>query len=306
MRILILFFCCGMLTLSTFVHGQPVIPLYDGEIPNSRPGDMTETSTTDNIGITRVTGVSVPTLTVYLPEKKTEFDGTAVVICPGGAYTILAIDHEGHEVARLLAANGIAAFVLKYRLPKDEIMADKRIGPLQDAQRAIQLVRERAAEWGIDPDRIGIAGFSAGGHLASTASTHFDHVLIPNPKGTSLRPDFSLLIYPVISMADSITHKGSQTNLLGEQPSAEDKIRFSNDRQVKASTPPAFVVHATDDTAVPIANSEAYVSALKSVGVDATLLTYPQGGHGFGLNNRTTADRWFDHFLEWLRVHAKR
>lgn len=296
----------GILFATMPAEGQTVINLYDGTVPNSRPSAMEETSTTDDNGISRVSGVTIPTLTAYFPAENTPGTGQAVIICPGGGYSILAIGHEGYDVAEQLAANGIAAFVLKYRLPKDEIMADKRIGPLQDAQRAIQLVRERAAEWGIDPDRIGIAGFSAGGHLASTASTHFDHVLIPNPKGTSLRPDFSLLIYPVISMADSITHKGSQTNLLGEQPSAEDKIRFSNDRQVKASTPPAFVVHATDDTAVPIANSEAYVSALKSVGVDATLLTYPQGGHGFGLNNRTTADRWFDHFLEWLRVHAKR
>ncbi len=293
--------CFALLILGTmFVNSQIVIDLYDGDVPNSKPFAMEETSTTDDNGITRVTGVTIPTLTAYFPAKDKANTGKAVIICPGGGYHILAISHEGHDVAKLLAANGIAAFVLKYRLPKDEIMVDKRIGPLQDAQRAIQLVRERAAEWGIAGNQIGIAGFSAGGHLASTLSTHYHEAVIDNPKGTSLRPDFSLLLYPVISLQEGMTHGGSKQNLLGAHPSADDLTRFSNEIQVTADTPPAFLVHAEDDTVVPIANSETYADALKRHGTAATCITYPQGGHGFGLHNKTTADKWFDHFLEWL------
>src|SRR5690606_29165187 len=151
---------------------------------------VVETSTTDDNGITRIAGVVTPTLTAYFPKEGTVNTGKAVIICPGGGYRILAISHEGHDIAKLLAEQGVSAFVLKYRLPSDEIMVDKRIGPLQDAQRAIQLVREHADEWGIAKNKIGIAGASAGGHLAATLSTHYTKAVIDNPKGTSLRPDF--------------------------------------------------------------------------------------------------------------------
>lgn len=292
--------CCtvllaaGVLTASS----QEELSLYGGEVPNSKPSAMEEVYADDGFG--RVTGVTSPTLTVYLPPEGVENTGKAVVICPGGGYAILAIDHEGHDVARQLAANGISAFVLKYRLPSDDIMVDKRIGPLQDAQRAIQLVRERAAEWGIAEDKIGVAGFSAGGHLAATLSTHYDEVVIDNPHQTSLRPDFSVLLYPVISMEEQLTHGGSRANLLGREPSAADVPRFSNEQQVTDDTPPAFLVHAQDDNVVPIANSDGYVAALRQHGVEGVLITYPQGGHGFGLINSTTDDRWFDHLLVWL------
>jgi acetyl esterase/lipase len=282
------------------VNSQVVMDLYDSGVPNSKAFALEESSTIDDNGITRVTGVTVPTLTAYFPAKDQANTGKAVIICPGGGYSILAISHEGHDVAKLLAANGIAAFVLKYRLPKDEIMGDKRIGPLQDAQRAMQLVREMADEWGIAEDQIGVAGFSAGGHLAATLSTHYRKAVIENPKHTSLRPDFSLLLYPVISMQDGMTHGGSKQNLLGANPSTADVNRFSNELQVTADTPPAFLVHAEDDTAVPIANSEVYVAALKKHGISSELLSYPKGGHGFGLHNKTTSDKWAHHFLEWL------
>lgn len=281
-------------------NSQEEIALYAAKVPNSKPFALKEVRTTDDNGITRVTGVTNPTLTAYFPPKDVANTGKAVIICPGGGYAILAITHEGHDVAKLLAAKGISAFVLKYRLPKDEIMVDKRIGPLQDAQRAIQLVRERASEWGIAEDKIGIAGFSAGGHLAATLSTHYQDAVIPNPKHTPLRPDFSLLVYPVISLQAQMTHGGSKTNLLGDHPEAADVALFSNELHVTSDTPPAFLVHAEDDTGVPIANSEAYVEALKLHGVDAKLITYPEGGHGFGLNNKTTPDKWLDHFLDWL------
>lgn len=290
---------CGLL-ICNMAFGQTVINLYDDTVPNSKPSSMEETSTTDANGITRVSGVTVPTLTAYFPKAGVTNTGKAIVICPGGGYSILAITHEGHDIAKLLAEHGIAAFVLKYRLPSDEIMVDKRIGPLQDAQRAIQLVRERAEEWGIAKDKIGIAGSSAGGHLAATLSTHYRKALINNPQKTSLRPDFSLLLYPVISMQEGLTHGGSKKNLLGNEPRSKDITLFSNELQATKDTPPAFLVHAEDDTAVPIANSEAYVKALEQYGIAAKLIRYAKGGHGFGLHNKTTSDKWFDHFIVWL------
>ncbi|RQP14539.1 MAG: alpha/beta hydrolase [Parapedobacter sp.] len=299
MRSLQLISVLGLL-ICNMAYGQTVINLYDDTVPNSKASSMEETSETDDNGITRVSGVTVPTLTAYFPKAGTPNTGKAIVICPGGGYAILAISHEGHDIAKLLAEHGIAAFVLKYRLPSDEIMVDKRIGPLQDAQRAIQLVREHADEWGIAKDKIGIAGSSAGGHLAATLSTHFQKAVIDNPKGTSLRPDFSLLLYPVISMQEGLTHGGSKSNLLGSNPKSADVTLFSNELQVAKDTPPAFLVHAEDDTAVPIANSEAYVAALENQGTTSKLIRYPKGGHGFGLHNKTTPDKWFDHFLVWL------
>lgn len=299
MRILQLISICGLL-MCNMAYGQTVIHLYDDTVPNSKPSSMEEKSATDANGITRVSGVTVPTLTAYFPKAGAANTGKAIVICPGGGYSILAITHEGHEIAKLLAEQGIAAFVLKYRLPSDDSMVDKRIGPLQDAQRAIQLVREHADEWGIAKDKIGIAGSSAGGHLAATLSTHYQKAVIDNPAGTSLRPDFSLLLYPVISMQEGLTHGGSKNNLLGSNPKPEDVTSFSNELQVTEDTPPAFLVHAEDDTAVPIANSEAYVAALEKQGTAAKLIRYPKGGHGFGLHNKTTSDKWFDHFLVWL------
>jgi Esterase/lipase len=299
MRRLQLISVCGLF-LSNMAFGQTVMNLYDGSIPNSKPSAVEETLATDANGISRVSGVTAPTLTAYFPKGEVANTGKAIVICPGGGYSILAITHEGHDIAKLLAEHGIAAFVLKYRLPSDEIMVDKRIGPLQDAQRALQLVREHADEWGIRKNQIGIAGSSAGGHLASTLSTHYQKAVIDNPKETSLRPDFSLLLYPVISMQQELTHEGSKNNLLGSNPKPQDIILFSNELQVSKDTPPAFLVHAEDDGAVPIANSEAYVKALEKYGIAAKLIRYPQGGHGFGLHNKTTSDKWFDHFLVWL------
>lgn len=299
MRRLQLISVCGLF-LSNMAFGQTVMNLYDGSIPNSKPSAVEEALTTDANGISRVSGVTSPTLTAYFPKEGVANTGKAIVICPGGGYSILAITHEGHDIAKLLAEHGITAFVLKYRLPSDEIMVDKRIGPLQDAQRALQLVREHADEWGIRKSQIGIAGSSAGGHLASTLSTHYQKAVIDNPKETSLRPDFSLLLYPVISMQRELTHEGSKNNLLGSNPKPEDITMFSNELQVSKDTPPAFLVHAEDDRAVPITNSEAYVKALENYGIAAKLIRYPQGGHGFGLHNKTTSDKWFDHFLVWL------
>ncbi len=283
---------------------QTVIKLYSPSIPNSKAFEGINENTVRSDGeITRVSDVTDPELYVYLPEERIN-TGKAIIICPGGGYGILAIDHEGHDVAKRFAAIGISAFVLKYRLPNDKIMIQKDIGPLQDAQRAIQLVRENAKKWKINPNQIGVAGFSAGGHLASTLGTHFEEAFIDNPENISLRPDFMLLMYPVISMKAGVTHQGSKQNLLGENPTDDQVLLFSNEEQVKENTPPSFLVHAEDDTAVPIANSIKFGEALEKYNIPTELLTYPKGGHGFGLNNPTSDVQWFDRFVAWLDANS--
>jgi len=279
-------------------HAQDILKLYPGKIPNEIPGPDNESRSEDNI--VRISNISIPTLAVYLPSKE-KANGIAVVICPGGGYGINAIKHEGTDVAEQLVKAGIAAFVLKYRLPSDKIMKDKSIGPLQDAQQAIKTVRLRAKEWNIDPARIGIAGFSAGGHLASTAGTHFQSVLIDNPENVSVRPDFMILLYPVISFQDDIGHKGSRTNLLGASPSKEMIDRFSNELQVTRETPPAFIVHAGDDKSVIVENSLRFYEVLNKQGIFSELFVFPKGGHGFGLINPTSPDRWIDRCLDWMK-----
>lgn len=277
---------------------QLTIPLYD-TIPNSKPAANKETREIAN-GILLIKDVSVPSLTIYEPPAASD-KRTAVIICPGGGYTILAASHEASDVAKVFAGWGITAFVLKYRLPDDSIMIKKEIGPLQDAQRAIQLVRQNAKEWNIDPARIGIMGFSAGGHLAATASTHFDKQVIDNPGNISLRPDFSLLIYPVISFTDSIAHMGSRNSLIGKDPSPEKITEYSNEMQVNAQTPPAFLVHANDDVVVKVGNSIQYYEALRRHKVTAELRVYGRGGHGFGMNNTKSADNWMERLKTWLQ-----
>ncbi|MBS1654749.1 MAG: alpha/beta hydrolase [Bacteroidetes bacterium] len=294
----------SLLILCFFVNhfsmAQTIMPLYD-TIPNSKPSANKETSEVSG-GILRISHVSVPTLAMYMPEK-VKPNSTAVIICPGGGYSILAASHEGSDVAKLFNEWGIVAFVLKYRLPDDAIMIDKSIGPLQDAQRAIQMVRQNAAKWNIDPSRIGIMGFSAGGHLASTASTHFNKSVIDNPANISLRPGFSILIYPVISFTDSLTHMGSRDNLIGKNPSAEKIKEYSNEMQVTAQTPMAFLVQAGDDGAVPPGNSIAYYQALLKNKIPAEMHMYEKGGHGFGMHNKTTEDQWTERLKNWMKMN---
>lgn len=272
------------------------IPLYK-TIPNSKPSANKE----KNDG-KRASGVSIPTLTIYKPAKPNA-QQSAVIICPGGGYGMLAIGHEGADVAKALNNIGVTAFVLKYRLPNDSIMTDKSIAPLQDAQRAIQIVRERAAEWNINTSKIGIMGFSAGGHLAATASTQFNREVIDNPKHTSLRPDFSVLIYPVISFSEELTHRGSRINLTGKSPSQETVKLYSNELQVTKNTPLAFIVHSADDGAVPVGNSIKYYEALLKNGILSEMLLYPNGGHGYGMNNKTTKDKWMDNLKTWMEAN---
>ena len=273
-------------------NAQEIIPLYTTSIPNVKviPADYNE-----SFGNGMFRNVTSPTLEIYLPEKGKE-TGAAVVICPGGGYSVVVYQGEGVSNAKELAKNGIAAFVLKYRLPVDAIMTDKSTGPLQDAQQAIKLVRENAVKWNIDPAKIGIMGFSAGGHLASSAATHFEKALIDNPKGTSLRPDFQVVVYPVISMQQSLTHRDSRKQLLGEQPSQELVDLFSNELQVKENTPPAYITHAADDNVVDVDNSINYFEALRRHKVPVEMHIYPKGGHGFIFGRRG----WMTSLLEWI------
>lgn len=247
-------------------QAQKIVKLWENEPPTSN-----EISAQESIDANYwITQVSSPNLSIYLPEKNNA-TGKVVVICPGGGYAGLASHHEGILFAEWLNQQGIAAFILKYRMPNKH----KEV-PLDDAQQAIRHVREHADEYGVLPNKIGIAGFSAGGHLAATASTHFA------TEGTSTRPDFSILYYPVITM-DTATHGGSRNNLLGENPSVTDIYIFSNEKQVNASTPPAILFHSDDDKAVLPENSIRYYQALKANDIKASLYIFPEGGHGWGL-----------------------
>lgn len=275
-------------------------PLYTGPIPNSKPSENLEKTAINQWGTVFTTETSIPTLTCYTPNYP---NGQAVIICPGGGYSGTAVDKEGKFVALSFANQGITAFVLKYRMPLERTCVDPSLAPLQDAQQAIRIVRKGAAHWGIDPNKIGIMGFSAGGHLASTAATHFNFKAdASNSDTTSVRPDFAILIYPVISFSDSLAHGGSRKNLIGAAPSAQQIDFFSNEKQVTKDCPPAFLVHAQDDGAVPVGNSVAYFMACTRVGVLAEMHLYPKGGHGFGMHNPTTSDEWMERLYNFLKA----
>jgi acetyl esterase/lipase len=270
---------------------QEIINLYPGVVPNSKASSIKEIY---NSGMYR--GVTTPTLEIYLPEKE-KSTGAAVVICPGGGYSVVVYQGEGLLTAKEFANNGVAAFVLKYRLPDDSTMLDKTIGPLQDAQQAIKIVRENAAKWGIDPNKIGIMGFSAGGHLASTEATHFKKALIENNNNTSLRPDFQIVVYPVISMQDNLTHADSRTKLLGSNPSKETINLYSNELQVDDNTPPAYITHAADDKLVDVDNSINYFEKLRHNNVSVEMHVYPKGGHGFVFGHKG----WMEPLFKWMK-----
>lgn len=275
------------------------LPVWSGSIPGAiySPAVHEDTITLEN-GQLRIRRVTNPTIAVFLPAKPN--NGAAVIICPGGGYERLAYDHEGMEIAKKLNEYGIAGIVLKYRLPNDTIMDKKEIGPLSDAQEAMRLVRRHAKEWNINPDKIGIAGFSAGGHLASSLSTQFNKILY-QADTVSAKPDFAILVYPVITMKSPLTHAGSRKRLLGINPSEEFCQAFSNELQVSANTPPTFIVHAADDPSVPVLNSIQYFESLNKFKVPAELHIYQKGGHGFGLGrDKGTTSQWFDSCIRWL------
>lgn len=275
------------------------MPLYSDKIPNSKETKNPEKIDTRANGTRFISLTAIPTLTVFIPNTP---NGKAVIICPGGGYRGTAIDHEGLMVASVLNEAGIAAFVLKYRTPNDTTCVDKSLAPLQDAQQAMRMVRQNAVKWQVNPLKVGIMGFSAGGHLASTAATHFLKNADPSVTDTtSVRPNFVILGYPVINLSDSLMHKGSRENLLGKKPTAEQIQLYSNDLQVTPQSPPTFLVHAADDKTVKVENSIAYYMACIKNGVSVEMHLYPKGGHGFGMNNPTTEDKWFERLLNWLK-----
>lgn len=261
-------------------YAQETIPLYKDQIPNSTSYKM------DEIPITKADGlcdgfknIAIPTLKIFLPTKE-RANGSAVIICPGGGYSI-ECDQECIAFANQFMKNGVAAFILKYRLPSDSIMVDKTIGSLQDAQQAVKLVRQNAAKWNIDENKVGIFGLSAGGHLAASTGTHFETSFVSNEEKINLRPDFMILVCPVISMTDKLTHHNSRKYLLGENPVTEKIDFFSNEMQVTEKTPPTFLIQAGDDKSVDVDNSIVFYEALRHNNVPAEMHLFPNGGHHF-------------------------
>lgn len=279
------------------------IPLWEANVPNYRQTDETEVR--ENTEILRISKVQQPTIEVFLPSKRNA-TGQAVVVCPGGGYGLLAYDWEGTDIAKWLNSKGVAAIVLKYRLPNSKSVVVRHEVPLQDAQRAMRLTRAHAKEWNIDANKVGIMGFSAGGHLASTLGTHFYQKMTSDAGDAvdklSARPDFMVLIYPVITMKETYTHKGSRNSLLGDKPDQKLVDLYSNELQVKPNTPPTFIVHSTDDGGVPVENSLLFFQALKNKDVPVEMHIYPTGGHGYSLALKNGyLQTWPDRLYDWLQ-----
>lgn len=292
----------SLLQFANMTGQDTSLPLYTGTIPNSKNTGGKEKI--EHNKITTISNVQVPGIDVYLPTKRFS-SGQAVVICPGGGYWILAYDLEGTDIAKYLNSIGVAGIVLKYRLPTYGNCIEPHKAPLMDAQRAMRLVRSNASRWNIDPKKIGIMGFSAGGHLASTLGTHFDY---GNPAAEdsveklSCRPDFMILMYPVITFTDSCMHKGSRDALLGKDPDTNLVKYYSNELQVKKDTPPAFFVQADNDTGVPVENALLMYRALRAKKISAELHIISEGEHGFGLGiGNDHIASWTNSLKLWLK-----
>jgi acetyl esterase/lipase len=283
-----------LLALVAAQPANPVVPLWD----RKAPGAVGDTET------------DKPSLKVFLaPNNKA--NGAAVVVCPGGGYGGLADDHEGKQVAEFLNGLGVSAFVLKYRTANKERPGPLEGAPLQDAQRAIRLVRFHAKDYGIDANRVGIWGFSAGGHLASTAATHFDNGLLKDGDAIDkmgCRPDFAILAYPVITMEASVTHGGTRNNLIGPMPDEKQIELYSNEKHVTKETPPTFIFHTSADTAVPVENAVRFYLACKKAGVPVEMHIYEKGRHGVGLGRdpkwtggEKSVASWPDLLGDWMK-----
>lgn len=271
-----------------------VINLWEEKAPFNKDVQIEELDVNN-----RVSKVSVPQL--YHFSIESDSVKPAIIVIPGGGYVREAINHEGYMAAEWFNKMGFEAFVLKYRLPDDELVVNSSFVPLMDAQQAINLVRSRASEWNVDTACIGVIGFSAGGHLAASASNLFTEPVSKTLKSKDVRPDFSILMYPVISMDDQITHKGSKINLLGEHPDVSLVEKFSLENQVSKKTPITLMVHAIDDGAVPVANTDRYASSLHQKGGVVTKVILPLGGHGFGFDPKRPVAYWTDYLDVWLK-----
>lgn len=280
---------------------QKRIMLYPKGVPNAKNIPNTYKEEVDSDGYFHK--VSQPELIPFFPDSGIA-NGTSIIMCPGGGYEVVVASDEGTAVAKAFNKFGITAFVLKYRLPNHSIMKNKSIAPLQDAQMAILTLRERASEWNLNSDKIGIVGLSAGGHLASTVGTHFDTSFIENPKNISLRPNFMVLIYPVITMDTSWGAPRTRNNLLGKNPSASAIEFFSNENHVTKKTPPTFIVHATDDKRIAVRNSLVFYDALRLAHVNVEMHLLQDGGHGFGIEHPTRKDEWVKLCYAWLKLNG--
>lgn len=279
-KILVLF----LLFATTMLSAQKPVELLLW--PDGAPNSNGLTGTQEDLEGGRVANVVNPSITVYRPEKP---NGMAIIMCPGGGYGRLAMNHEGHDMAPWFTTQGITYVVLKYRMPNEHNEV-----PLSDAEQAIRIVREHAKEWGINPQRVGIMGASAGGHLAASLATLYS--------SDATRPDFQILFYPVISMLKGVTHGGSRRNLIGENPSVELEQKYSLERQVSPRSPQAFIMLSGDDGAVPPINGIGYYLALCEQKVPSTLHVYPTGGHGWGFRDNFTYKRqWTGELEKWLR-----
>lgn len=274
----------SFLFISTMLSAQKPVELLLW--PNGAPNSNGLTGTEEDLNGGRVANVVNPSITVYRAQKP---NGMAIIMCPGGGYARLAMNHEGHDMASWFTTQGITYVVLKYRMPNGNYEV-----PLSDAEQAIRLVREHAAEWGINPQRVGIMGASAGGHLAASLASLYS--------SDKTRPDFQILFYPVISMQKGVTHGGSRQNLIGENPSQELEQKYSLERQVSPRSPQAFIMLSSDDGAVPPINGIGYFLALRDQKVPASLHVYPTGGHGWGFRDNFTYKRqWTGELEKWLR-----
>lgn len=278
----------------------------NGTIPNfQNSGETEQAEITD---CTRLSLVQEPDIAVYLPPKRCA-TGESFLICPGGSYGVLSYDWEGIQIAKWLNSKGIAGIIVKYRLPNSKSNIVSHLSPLLDVKRAIRTVRFHAAEWDIESNRVGIIGFSAGGHLAATLITRFDEgdASSPDPiEKFSSRPDFAGLIYPVITMKAPHVHENSRNNLISASAKVEVTDQYSNELHVKDNTPPCFIIHSADDDIVKVENSLLMYQALKNKNVPAELHIYPFGGHGFSLAiGKDYLQTWTDRFMDWFRLVSK-
>ncbi len=297
MKTLKIIFILSIISSSVMAQRDSVFLFPEG-VPGLKENNLVEQDTKSKDGLARLYGITNPCFFPMIPENADE-KTPAVVICPGGGYGIVSIDSEGYNVGKWFQERGIAAFVLKYRLPKDEAFEDKSIVPLQDVQQTFKLIREKAEEYNVDVKKIGIVGFSAGGHLAASASVLYTEPLV-DENAKKLRPAFSILVYPVITFTDKVTHLGTRKNLIGPEWTIAQQNYYSCEQQVDKKTPKAFLIHAQDDGAVPLLNSELYKKALDANGVKNTLVVLEEGGHGFGVKPGAKTNLWLDHLEKWL------
>jgi acetyl esterase/lipase len=293
---------CITLILPLHLYAQEKnIPLFPNGVPDSKvvPGTFKESVDANGFYYR----VSQPELIPFFPDKS-KINGASVIICPGGGYQLVVASEEGTAVAKKFAELGITAFVLKYRLPNDTIMKNKSMAPLQDVQMAILTLREHAGQWHLDPNKIGVVGLSAGGHVASSAGTHFNISYIENPKKTSVRPDFMVLIYPVITMDSSLAAPMSRGNLIGKRPTLAAIDFFSNEKHVTQETPPTFLLHATDDKRVTVRNSLLFYDALRKASVKTEMYLLQNGGHGFGVEHPIRKDEWVKMCHRWMKENG--